>query len=96
MTCTFSPTFKAEWSKLTDEQKFTVLGELMDPGVGGIGGFDSEDIHEALSDVTDAYSNAYQTVRYIIDDDDPGRDSAAYHREAGYADYCVDQRSSEI
>ena len=42
MTCTFSPTFKAEWSKLTDEQKFTVLGELMDPGVGGIGGFEAQ------------------------------------------------------
>lgn len=53
---------KSSIDKLTDESKVDLIGYLLE------GGFDNEDVVEALSDTVDAYAAAYKGIQNIFED----------------------------
>lgn len=59
-----------EATALSDAQKVNLIGHLLE------GGFDDEDIADALSDTIDAYAEAYKGIQNILDDQtaDPTED----------------------
>lgn len=77
-----SPALRAELARLTLSERFDLLGELLEPTMGGPFDHahveDEEDaVTDALAPVTAAYCAAYADVRAILADAEEKRRKAA-------------------
>lgn len=79
-------TFRAQFAALTEAEVLTVLGWLLEPGIGDPEPEMSDALIDALAPVTKAYTKAYDTAERIV--------SGEYERDrlADEADYRYEQR----
>lgn len=62
-------TLVAELEKLTDAQKFKLLGELLEPSIACTFEFASDDLSDAMLPIVDAYQDVYDECQAIVDYD---------------------------
>jgi len=61
-----TPNFRAQFANLTEAEALTVLGWLLEPGIGDPAPDMSEALIDALAPVTKAYQNVYDQARAIV------------------------------
>lgn len=84
-----TPTFRDQFANLTESEALTVLGWLLEPGLGDPEPEMSETLIDALAPVTKAYTEAYAQAKRIV--------TGEYERDrkADHGDWLYEQRRDQ-